>query len=243
MIILQFIHTVIVYIIVLIDTIIFSTLAIISGFFNPYSKFSDWVIRTWAKVILWVSGVKMIVDGLENIDPHKPYIFAANHIGAFDILTTVIAIPQTARFIAKAELFKIPLLAQGMRMTGMLEIDRKNSEKARKTLDKAIATIKDGCSVIIFPEGTRSRTNEIQPFKKGGFILAINGKISIIPTVINGTQYIFPKGSKILRSGTAKIKFLKEINADNFSYDNRNALVDYTRTQMIAAFEPEFNRR
>ncbi|MCB0284049.1 MAG: 1-acyl-sn-glycerol-3-phosphate acyltransferase [Calditrichaeota bacterium] len=242
MIVLRFIHTLIVYIVAFLSTGLFSSLAIISGSFNPYSKMSDWVIKTWARSILWVSGVKLIVEGLENVDQQKPYIFAANHIGAYDILATVIAIPQTSRFIAKTELFKIPLLAQGMRMTGMLEIDRKNSEKAKRTLDKAVSTIKDGCSVIIFPEGTRSKTNAIQPFKKGGFILAINGRISIIPTVISGTQYVFPKGSKIVRTGKAKVKFLKELNADTFDYEKRNELVIHTRQQIVDAFEPEFNR-
>ena len=243
MIILQALHTLIVYFFVLIDTIIFSTLAIITGFFNPYSKVSDWVIKTWARLILWISGVKLIIEGLENVKRDKPYIFVANHIGSYDILTTVIAIPQTARFIAKTELFKIPLLAQGMRMTGMLEIDRGNSEKAKNTLAKAISTIKDGCSVIIFPEGTRSRTGEIQPFKKGGFILAINGMIPIMPTSISGTRHIYPKGGKILKPGTVKIKFLNEISPKNFGYEKRNDLVNYTRQQIINAYEPDFNRR
>ena len=237
------IHTGIIYIVVFIDTIIFSILASIFGLFNPYSSATDWSIRTWAKVILWISGVKLTVEGLENVDTSKPYIFAMNHIGMYDIPAAFVAIPQTARFIAKKELFKIPLLATGMRLSGILEIDRGNSIEARKTLEKATHTIKDGCSVIVFPEGTRSKTREIQNFKKGGFIIALHGKIPILPTVIAGTQYIFPKGSRLVKTGKIRIKFLPKVSANNYSYENRNDFVKKVRDDMITQFDPTYNEK
>jgi len=239
---LYLLHTIFVYFIAFISTALFSALAIIAGVFNPYSNLSNLIVKAWAASILKASGVKLIIEGIENINLEKSYVYMANHIGAFDILVLVKAIPQTARFIAKKELFKIPLLAQGMRMSGMLEIDRGNSDKARQTLKKAIKTIQDGCSVIIFPEGTRSIDGKLQNFKKGGFILSIDGKIPIIPTVIMGTQYIFPKGSKWLKSGTAKVKFLNEVEVKNYNYESRNALVKSTHDQIGLQFISDFNR-
>ena len=237
------IHTLIIYIVVLIDTIFFATLSSILGLIDPYSKASNWSIRTWSRIILWISGIKLTVEGLENVDASRPYIFLMNHIGMYDIPAAFIAIPQTGRFIAKKELFKIPLLATGMRLAGILKIDRGNSTEARKTLDKAVETIKNGCSVIIFPEGTRSKTNEIQPFKKGGFIMAIQGKIPILPAVISGTQYIVPKGSGLVKTGKIKIKFMPEISTDNYTYEKRNELVKKVRAIMVAKFEPEYNKK
>jgi len=234
-------HTAIIYIVVFFDTILFSVLASIFGIFNPYSNATDWCIITWAKIILWVSGVKLTVEGLDNIDTSKPYIYTMNHIGMYDIPAAFIAIPQTARFIAKKELFKIPILSTGMRLAGILKIDRGNSAEAKKTLEKATQTIKNGCSVIIFPEGTRSKTNEIQNFKKGGFIIAIQGAIPILPTVIAGTQYIFPKGSRLVKTGNIHIKFLHPVDTELYSYDKRNVLVNEIREMMVNEFDPNYN--
>jgi len=237
------IHTLIIYIVVLIDTIVFAILSSILGLIDPYSKASNWSIRSWSRIILWISGIKLTVEGLENVDATKPYIFLMNHIGMYDIPAAFIAIPQTGRFIAKKELFKIPILSTGMKLAGILKIDRGNSSEARKTLDKAVETIKNGCSVIIFPEGTRSKTNEIQPFKKGGFIMAIQGKIPILPVVISGTQYIVPKGSGLVKTGKIKIKLMPEISTHSYTYAKRNELLKEVRAIMIAAFEPDYNKK
>jgi len=129
-----------------------------------------------------------------------------------------------------------------MRNSGMLKIDRGNSEEARKTLKIAIETIKNGCSVVIFPEGTRSKNGEIQNFKKGGFILALNGKIPIIPTVISGTQYVVCKKSKLIKRGTVKIKFLPAIDTNNADYEQRHKLVQFVRESVVAEFDPEYNK-
>jgi len=231
-----------IYFIIFIDTVVCSIIAFLFGLFNPYSNWTSATIKTWAKIILWVSGVKLEIEGIKNIDTKKSYVFTSNHMSSLDIPVAVLAIPQTARFIAKKELFRIPILSQGMRASGMLRIDRGNSEQAKKVLDRAITTIKEGCSVIIFPEGTRSKTGEIQNFKKGGFILAMNGKIPILPMAISGAHHIVTKGYILRKSGQIKVKFLKEIGTEGIEYEKRNELVDLTRQQIIAGFEPDFNK-
>ncbi|KAA3617119.1 MAG: 1-acyl-sn-glycerol-3-phosphate acyltransferase [Calditrichaeota bacterium] len=239
--IIQFIHSILAYPAILISTILASLAAAFFGFFNPHSNLTTSAIRLWGRSLLWLSGSKLIIEGLENIEPDKAYVFAANHLGALDIPGVIFAIPQTARFIAKKELFRIPLFSMGMRNSGMLKIDRGNSEEARKTLDEAIGTIKNGCSVVIFPEGTRSKSGQIQNFKKGAFILALNGRIPIIPTVIMGTQHSVSKNN-LIKSGSIKIKFLPAIDTTNADYEQRNKLVQIVKENIVSEFEPDFNK-
>ena len=240
--ILYFIHTVFINIVVVFDTIIFAILSIVSGFFNPYSKMTTWSVKTWARVILWVSGVKVSVEGLENININAPHVYTINHMGMYDIPAILVSVPQTARFIAKKELFKIPLFSMGMRYAGMIPIDRTNSEEAKKSLQKATETINnDNCSVLIFPEGTRSKSGLIENFKKGGFVLAIQGKIPIIPTIIEGSLNIVPKGSSLVKMGKMRVKFLKKIETKDYVMETRNKLVKEVRTKMIDSFDPKFN--
>ena len=232
MIILYVLKSVVVYPITILSTMISALSATILGFFDPYSRLSNASLRFWGRSVIWLAGAKIVVDGLENIDPTQPYVYLANHQSAYDIVALISVIPGTARFVAKIELFKIPLLSMGMRMSGMLPIDRGNSSEARKMLDKAIDTIKAGCSVIIFPEGTRYHTGKVNIFKKGGFMLALKGGIPIAPTVINGTQNIVRGPLKLIYGGTIKISFLPTVPTNILTADDRNTLVWQVHKEM-----------
>ena len=242
MIIIRLIHTVVVLFVAFLSTMLHSTLSLIFGYLiGPYSTLSNENIRIWAKTILGISGARVEVEGLENIKNDNAYIFISNHLSAYDIVSTIAFIPGAARFIAKKELFKIPLFAQGMKSAGMIPIDRGNSAEARKSLDDAIKTIKEGCSVIIFAEGTRSKNGEIQNFKKGGFVLAINGEIPIIPTVICGSQYIRP--GKFIHPGKIKIKFLEAVSTTGITLEKRDQLIKDVRNIIIRNYEIDYNKK
>jgi 1-acyl-sn-glycerol-3-phosphate acyltransferase len=200
------------------------------------------VIRIWARAILFVAGAKLEVEGHDNLDPDQPYVFMANHLSTFDIPATALILPGTVRFIAKKELFKIPLFSHGMSAVGMIKIDRGNSEEARKTINEAVEILRKGVSIIIFPEGTRSRTGEIQPFKKGGFILAMNSQIPIVPVSISGSQYVQRKKSLVLVRGNIKIRILPPVNTAGLKLEDRNTLVQDVRNRIIDAYDPEFNK-
>ncbi len=221
-------------------TFICSILAIIGGIFNPFSKFNDGLIRFWARSILKVAGIKIVVEGREKIDLNRSYIYVSNHQGTFDILATVAVIPGTVRFVAKKELFRIPLFAQGMRSVGMVEIDRGHSKKARDTINKTADIVKNKVSVIIFAEGTRSEDGKIRPFKKGAFILAMNGKTPIMPMVISGSRHIMKKKNIRLRKGLVKLNFLEPVTPDDPVFEDRNALMEKVRGQIIENYEPDF---
>jgi len=166
----------------------------------------------------------------------------ANHESLFDILGAVASIPGTARFIAKKELFRIPIFAQGMKFVGMIKIDRGNSAQARQTINDAIKVIKNGVSVIMFPEGTRSKDGSIKPFKKGGFILATTGKIPIVPMVISGSHRIMRKRSLHLQKGKFKIEFLDPIQIEDKGFEDRNLLVNEVRQKIIDHYDEEYNK-
>jgi 1-acyl-sn-glycerol-3-phosphate acyltransferase len=218
-------------------TFIYSILAIISGLISPYSERTNAVVRGWAGLVLKIAGIKLDVHGLEHLKPGQPYIFISNHQSTFDIMSCLAVIPGAARFIAKQELFRVPVFAQGMRAVGMIPIDRGNSKKARESLDKAIVEIKQGVSVIIFPEGTRSKDGNIQPFKKGGFVLALKGGIPIVPMVISGAMQIMRKKSMFLDKGTIRLEFLHPVDTTQYSYDQRNRLLQEVRTQIMERYE------
>lgn len=220
-----------------VHTICCSLAAIVFGLFNPFSKTVNGIIRLWAKGILKVAGVKVRVYGTEYLDPEQPYIFISNHQSAFDILAHVISIPGTMRFIAKQELFRIPIFAQGMRTVGMIPIDRGNTEKAKESLNKAIKILQNGVSVIIYPEGTRSETGEIKPFKKGGFILALKSGLPIVPTVITGSLDIKKKDSFHVNKGTIEVHFLKPVDVSEFSFAERNKLVKKVRDMIVERYK------
>ncbi len=179
---------------------------IITSFDIGDNTFHFFVTRPWAKVILWVSGVKGRVTGLDNLQTGKPYIFMSNHQSYFDIFVLLANIPVGFKFIMKQELMKIFLLGPAMRRSGHIGIERKDPKKAIQSMNRAAEKIKNGTSVLIFPEGTRSPDGRLQAFKKGGFHLAVKSGCDIVPVYIHGTNRIVPKGSlRINNKGMYKL--------------------------------------
>lgn len=213
-----------------------SIAAMITGLFNPYSNASNRVLRFWANTLLKISGIELEIIGQDKIESSRSYVFMSNHQGTFDIMASMASIPGTARFIAKKELFRIPVFAQGMRLAGIIEIDRGNSQRAKRSIEKAVGVVQDGVSVIIYPEGTRSRDGSIQPFKKGGFVLALDAQVPIAPMVISGSLEIMKKKSLKLHRGKIYIQFLDPIPTQGLTYQNRDHLIKTVRSQIIQHF-------
>jgi len=224
-------------------TFLCSFIAIAMGIFKTYSDPINNFIRFWARTILRISGIQVEIIGIENVNSGVPTVFLSNHGSLFDILAAIYTIPGTVRFIAKKELFRIPIFAQGMKLAGMIKIDRGDSAKARETINEAIGIMKKGVSVIIFPEGTRSREGNIKPFKKGGVILAINGKFQIIPMAISGSFHIMKKNSLHLRKGKIKVHFIEPIQTENYQITDRNLLIGKVRDIIVENYDPDYNRK
>lgn len=189
---------------VIVSYIFFAIIAILIGSVAG-SNIPHSLARIWARLSLLVCGVRVKIYGKEKIPRNRPVVFAANHCSQFDIPIAYKAIPVQFRFLVKQELFKVPILGLAMKIAGYIPIDRSKGRKALKSLNEASKRISSGVSVLIFPEGTRSKDGRLQPLKTGGILLAIKARTPIVPISISGSHKILPKGAWFAKAGKVKV--------------------------------------
>jgi len=219
------------YLNLLVWTVWYASKAVIGGLLripNRPGGLYDECTRRWSKKSLWAAGVDLTVVGWEHVPP-GPVLFASNHQSWFDIFALAAAIPTQMRFVAKKELGKIPLLAQAMRAAGHIYIDRQNQQAAFAAYDDAARAVRSGISATVFPEGTRSRTGELQPFKKGPFVLAIAAQVPLIPIYCAGTFTLKPKGGIRITPHPIVVSFGQPIFTQGMQYQDRERLMRETR--------------
>lgn len=193
----------------------------------------DDIPRWWARSVLWVAGVKVRVSGEQWLAGEAPRIFVGNHVSWFDVLAAAAVLPR-GKYVAKAELFRVPVFGHAIRWIGMIEIDRENLKAAFGSLERAAGTIRAGSSVVMFAEGTRGEEYALRPFKKGPFVLAITAGVPVVPMVIHGTIERMRRGSWKITPGIIEVTFLEPIPTAGYSYDDRTALVELVRSRMAA---------
>lgn len=229
--------TVIILLWTILATIIIGIIVIIISFFSKTGNIPHLLARLWANSILWVSGAKVTVQGAEKLNSKKSCIYMANHQSNADIPVVLGRLPVQFRWLAKEELFKIPLFGRAMRGVGYISIDRSNRKKAFESLKRAADTIRNGTSVLIFPEGTRSPDGRILPFKKGGFILAVDSGVPIVPVIIHGTRKITPKGNFLIHPAPIVIQILDPVETADYTRKQKDELLEKIRTIFIENFE------
>jgi 1-acyl-sn-glycerol-3-phosphate acyltransferase len=185
-------------------TFLLSTSAFVSTLFDSSGRVYAWHARLWARLSLAMNCVGVSIAGAELV-PEGPAIFMSNHQSNFDILSLLAAMPFEIHWIAKKELFEIPVFGPSMRRGGYIPLDRGDGRKALQSMDEAAATIHKGKSVVLFPEGTRTTDGKLLPFKRGGFILARKAAVPVIPVTINGSGKINPANKLRLYSGNIHI--------------------------------------
>ncbi len=189
----------------------------------------DWALalarKAWGPGMFWAAQAKVEVTGLEDLDPHQPVIFMANHQSIIDIPVGFTHLGRDVRYIAKKELAKVPFIGWYVWAMGMVFVDRRNVDKAIASLDKAAEVINDGASIIAFPEGTRSRDGVIRPFKKGTFLLAINAGVPIVPVAIHGAIDVVPCDAFRVRPGTIRVNAGTPIKTAGMTADDRDVLI------------------
>jgi 1-acyl-sn-glycerol-3-phosphate acyltransferase len=193
--------------------------------------------RIWAKCILRVSKIKVTVKGYSNLKPGKSYIYMPNHVSNIDIPVLQAYLPVQFRWLAKAELYKIPIFGHAMKSAGYISIDRSDRRSAINSLNHVARIIRNGVSVIIFPEGTRSRTRNIQPFKKGGFVLAVDSGVSIIPIIIHGTGQIMPRKKISIKSGNVTLEITKPIKSSDYTRKTKDDLMKKVRNIIQESYD------
>jgi 1-acyl-sn-glycerol-3-phosphate acyltransferase len=227
------IRTIWVAINVLASTIPFSLLVVIGSYLGASSRFYDQIPRYWARWILWATGVSVDVQGVENLSPDSAQIIVSNHVSWYDVLALAAWTPKRYRFVAKKELSRVPLWGHAWVAAGHISVDRTDNQSAVASLDQAGRTIlEDNSSVIIFAEGTRSRTGELQPFKKGAFILALQNGIDIVPTAVQGTHHIMSRDSWRIRSGRIIVRYGPPVSPAGYDIRRRDELIARVRSEV-----------
>jgi len=233
----SFIRTILLYSTAAAATVVLGFMVIIAALLGLEDKpngIYDKVPRWWSRAVLFVVGVKVRVHGMEKVNPDEPHIFASNHVSWFDVPSLAKVLPRN-KFIAKSELFKVPIFGRAMRAAGMVEIQRENRKAAFGAYDVAAERIRLGNSVVVFPEGTRGSAYPLRPFKKGPFVLAIAAGVPIVPIILHGTIGIMPRNSLWAHSGTIDIHLLEPVTTTGVDYDHRETLMKTVRTRMADA--------
>ena len=199
----------------------------------------DWVPRTWSRALLAAAGVRVHLHNVERMRDDRPQVYVANHMSWFDVFTLAAILPRP-KFIAKAELGRIPLFGRASRACGMIFIERENRKAAFAGYEDAARRIRGGASVVVFPEGTRGSTYALRPFKKGPFVLAVASEAPIVPTILHGTREVLGRGSFWVRSGEVHVHFLEPIITEGLGYDDRDRLSRQAAQQMSEALRSEY---
>jgi 1-acyl-sn-glycerol-3-phosphate acyltransferase len=211
------------------------TAALVGFPWTIISRKIDFLYNTAMKIArggVWLCGVKVLIVGLDRFDNQGTYIYMCNHVSNIDPPIVIPAVPKRTSVLVKKEVFRIPVLATAMRMGQLVPVDRTDRESAINSLKKGQEVLASGVNMTLFPEGTRSRTGELLPFKKGPFYMALEAGVPILPMTILGTRAIWPKGSWAIKPGTATVVFHSPIDPKTFS--DREALMEAVRASIAS---------
>lgn len=181
---------------------------------------------------LWLSGITVEVRHPENIVRDRAAVYAVNHTSNVEppiVYAALSALFPRIRVLYKAELRKLPILVRAFDLAGFIPLERGNRDQSRPAIERAVDALRDGNSFLIFPEGTRSRTGELLPFKKGGFIMALKGQAAVVPVAISGARDAMKRGSLIIRPVRVTVSFGTPIETAGLTMDERDVLIAQVR--------------
>ena len=193
--------------------------------------------HTGVRMGLFLSGITVALEGTENIQRRRAAVYAVNHASNVEppiIFDTLHELFPRLRIVYKAELRKLPVLVRAFDLAGFVPLQRGNPEQSLPAIDRAVEALREGNSFLIFPEGTRSRTGELLPFKKGGFILAIKGQSPVVPIAITGAQKAMRKGSPLIYPVTVHVRIGEPVETAGMTIDDRDTLVATVRERIKA---------
>ena len=185
-------------------TFLCATSALLGALVDKSGKTFAFHARLWARISLFLAGTRVTLHGVEHLPP-GPVIFMSNHQSGFDIPTLLATLPRETCWIVKKELFDIPIFGASMKHGGYIPLNRSDAHQALKSMEKAAEAIRSGKSVVIFPEGTRSKDFRLLPFKRGGFMLARRAGVPVVPVTINGSGKVAPVGALRLHGGRISV--------------------------------------
>ena len=224
----------------ILGSLLFSVLSILGAWIPPRGNWVFQMARLWSHGFLFFSGVRLDVDYSIPLSSDQRCIYMSNHQSVFDIPALIVSLPGQTRLLAKQSLFRIPIFGWAMKAGGFISIDRKNRSKAKESFDSAVSRLKEGSSTLVFPEGTRSLDGELQPFERGGFLLALKSGLPIVPVGVIGSMAIRRRGSYVVRPGRITVRYGRPLKVEDFGVRGKQALIRQVREAIadLAGIEP-----
>jgi 1-acyl-sn-glycerol-3-phosphate acyltransferase len=186
-------------------TLVLGCVSLVVSLFDPIGERQQRVARLWSQMILWTVGAKVQVEGLEKIDTSKPQVYVVNHLSAFDIPVLYTHLPFQFRILAKKELFRYPFMGWHLRRSGQIPVVLENPKASVRSLSLAVAAIRKGNSLVIFPEGGRSPNGQLQAFMGGAFYAAVKAQVDVVPVVLVGTYEMLKMNSYHIKPGPVQM--------------------------------------
>jgi 1-acyl-sn-glycerol-3-phosphate acyltransferase len=226
--------------VVALDTVLWVPFVVLASLLDRDARIAFAVARWWAWLNLKVIGARVTTDGLERLDPRRSYVFMSNHRSNVDALALGVALWDfQLRWVAKEELFHVPLIGAALRATKQIVVNRADHAQAVASLVAAKQRMHGGISVVFFPEGTRGGGGGMLPFKKGGFVFAIETGVPVVPIAITGTHAILPRGAWTVREGgDVRVSISSPIATATRTLDDRDALLAEVRHAIEAGLGP-----
>jgi 1-acyl-sn-glycerol-3-phosphate acyltransferase len=215
-------------------TFISGGLTLLIAIVRSTSPLIERVIHFWARTLVAAAGIDLRTENLDRIQSDRRYILIANHYSYYDIPCILAAVPQPIRFMAKASLFKIPVFGWALTRAGFIPVDRKDRRKAVKSFELAAQRIRQGNTIVIFPEEGRSRERTMRPFQRGAFLLSLKAGLPIVPLAVDGTYDVFRVGAKRITPGVVTIRVGHPIDTAGRSVREKEALANESRRQIAS---------
>jgi 1-acyl-sn-glycerol-3-phosphate acyltransferase len=220
-------------------TMVMATISLTVSFWDEDGSKQHWCASTWCKLIANTVGARVRLHGAENLPAAgTPVVYMANHQSYMDIPALFGYLPVQFRIIAKESLFKVPFMGWHLSRAGNIPINRSNRREAMRSIKEAVKRIREGTSVVVFPEGTRSRTGILQPLKAGSFKLAVQAGVPIVPVTIVGTCKVLPKDSLVFHPGRVDVYVGPPVATKDVPDEHLDDLIERVRATMAEPLLP-----
>ena len=233
----NYLHSAVAIPLIYLYTAVMATLSLALSVRDPGGRRQHWCASAWSRMIVRTVGVKVQVHGAENVRAGESYVFLSTHQSYMDIPVMLGYLPAQLRIAAKREVFRIPFLGWHMSRGGHISINRDSTAEAVESLRRAAQEIQPGVSAFLFPEGTRTRDGSLQPFKKGGFRVALQTRLPVVPVTITGTRQVLPRDSLVFRPGPVEMYLDAPIPTAPLTDADLPALMRQVRDAMAKHFE------
>jgi len=219
-------------------TIVLGVLSLFSSLFDRDGRIQHGFARLWSGMILGTIGAQVTVEGLEKIDTSKSHVYVVNHLSALDIPVLYVHLPFQFRILAKRELFRYPFMGWHLRRSGQIPVDLENPKKSIRSLNRAVEAIKNGMPLLIFPEGGRSESGQLQPFMGGAFFAAIRAQVDVVPMALIGTYEMLKMNTWHIKPRPVRLLVGEPIPTNRMSVRDTESLATKARATIARLYYP-----